>query len=69
MTKQHSKLARWSGLSLVIMLVAMGSVCLPGCGGGETKEAASQAEYPAVNKAADDAQLEFMKNQGKKTKK
>ena len=67
MTKLHSKLARWSGLTFVVVLVAAASASLSGCG-GDAEKTAPRTETPAAHIAADNAQLEFMKTHGKAKK-
>ncbi|SIN78911.1 hypothetical protein SAMN05444166_0864 [Singulisphaera sp. GP187] len=68
MVKLHSNMARWSVLTLVMMLVAAASASLSGCGDSAEKTA-PQTEYPAAQKAGDQAQIDFMKTQGKPKRK
>ncbi|AGA29163.1 hypothetical protein [Singulisphaera acidiphila] len=67
MMKLHSSMARWNSLTLVLALVVAASASLPGCG-GDAEKTTPQTEYPAEHKAADQAQIDFMKTQGKAKK-
>ena len=67
MTKLPSSMARLSGLTLAMMLIAATSAGLSGCG-DDAEKTAPRTETPAAHKAADNAQLEFMKTQAKAKK-